>query len=72
MACRETIPPLLNFTLLKQEKMHFNLFLDLKCWRFGEISYLCARFRFSKTDNFFLKRTGKVFQNGQLPLIKET
>ena len=54
----------------KQEMVHFKLFLDLKCWRFGEILYLCARFEFSKTDNFFSDRTEKVSQNGQLPLAK--
>ena len=50
--------------------MHFNFFLDLKCWRFREILYLCARFGFSKTDNFFSDRAEKVSQNGQLPLEK--
>ena len=54
----------------KQEIMHFKLFLDLKYWRFGEFLYLCARFGFSKTDNFFLNRAEKVSQNGQLPLAK--
>ena len=47
--------------------MQFKLFLDLKCWHFRIILYLCARFEFSKTDNFFSDHERKVFQNGQLP-----
>ena len=50
--------------------MRFKLFLDLNYWCFGEFLYLCARFGFSKTDNFFLNRAEKVSQNGQLLLAK--
>ena len=48
--------------------MQFKIFLDLKCWRFRIILYLCARFGFSKSDNFFPEQKKKVFQNGQLKL----
>ena len=60
--------PFVVFLRSEQEMMWFKIFLDLKSWRSRIILYLCARFRFSKTDNFFSDRIEKVSQNGQLCL----